>query len=83
MHKITFSPTRLLFSTNVFSESVLCYSSVSITYFVNKHRHWQEWTVDWREIVVSLRLACAARKRDNWFPAYLYIELITCIDDKT
>ena len=26
------------------------------------HRHEQEWTVDWREIVVNLRLACAARK---------------------
>ena len=43
----------------------------------------EEWTVDWRKIVVSLRLSCAARKSDNWFPVYLYIELNTCIDVKS
>ena len=37
----------------------------------------------WREIVVNLRLACAARKRDNSFSVYLYIELNTCIDVKS
>ena len=47
------------------------------------HRHWQEWTVDWGEIVMNLRLACEARKKDNWFPVYLYIELNTCIDVKS
>ena len=30
----------------------------------------------------NLRLACAARKKDNWFPVYLYIELNTYIDVK-
>ena len=30
-----------------------------------KHGHRQEWTVDWHKIVVNLRLACVARKRDN------------------
>ena len=31
----------------------------------------QIWTINWREIVLNLRRACAARKRDNWFPVYL------------
>ena len=52
----------------------------------NKHRHRQEWTVDWPEIVVNLLIMIVARmlrKRDNCFPVYVYIELNTCIDVKS
>ena len=39
--------------------------------------------IDKNGLLTGARSSCAARKRDNWFPVCLYIELNTCINVKS